>query len=97
MFSFLKALSSTAKWNEEPAQQELATLILNAAIKQAETGITSLNLYDVFKLRNSNNWSQKETANRCVHAVSMIRNISAPAVYKAAVKEGEFAYRGLTN
>ena len=96
MFGFLKALSSTANWNNEPAQQELANLILQAAIQNTKTGMASIDMYKIFKLRDDNNWSQKETANRCVHAVSMIKTVAPAAVYKAAVREGELAYLGLT-
>jgi len=54
-------------------QQELATAILNGAVRSADTGLIAAKIHDVFKIMYSNGWSMKETSDRCVHAVTMIK------------------------
>lgn len=92
MFGFL---FKTSKWNREPAQRELATLILNAAVENADNKLISVNIRDVFKIMNANGWSMKETSDRCVHAVSMIKTMAPPNVYMAAKREGQALYQAL--
>lgn len=92
MFGFL---FKTTKWNRESAQQELASLILNAAVKNVDTGLLGVNIRDVFDIKNANNWSMKETSDRCVHAVTMIKTMAPHNVYIAARREGQALYQAL--
>lgn len=92
MFGFL---FKTSKWNREPAQQELATLILDAAVENVNTGLIGVNIRDVFEIKNANGWSMYETSDRCVHAVSMIKTMAPHEVYLAAKREGQALYQAL--
>src|SRR5437868_1128381 len=95
MLGFLRRLGSTAKWNDEAAQQQLVKMILQAAKNTAAGDLTFVNIREVFALQKANNWSYKETADRCVHAVSMIKLIADPRVYAAAKSDGERLYIAL--
>ena len=83
---FLSSLFNTAKWNNDPYQKRLASLILDAAIHRASryTQGQELNVEDVIALAEEAGWRDKEAADRFVHAVSMIRPIADAHTYQAA-------------
>ena len=100
----LSALFKTKSWNDDPFQQRLAKLILDGAVFDAGAMFDAsssrqgewLNLNDIFALMKEAGWSWKETRNRCVHAVSMIRPIADARTYKAATAIGERLYEAFS-
>jgi hypothetical protein len=83
---FLTALTKTAQWNNDPFQKRLAKLIMDGAAHNA-SGFTrgeELNFRDVLALTREAGWSDKEAANRFVHAVSMIKPVADERTYQAA-------------
>lgn len=68
MFGFGKS----SKWNKEESQIMLVSLIFEAGT--APNAAAQYEARDkVFLLQERMGWSDKETADRCVHACSMIK------------------------
>jgi hypothetical protein len=92
VFGFLKSLSRTSRWNNEPAQKQIVQIILQGSIKTAESGGINTKIREIIQVQQTAGWSPRETADRCVHAVSMIRLVTSPKVYDAAKVEGQVLY-----
>jgi hypothetical protein len=96
MFGFLKSLFSTSKWNSEAGQQELAELILQGAMKANASGRPiQVNMRDVLALQTKHGWPFRETADRCIHAASLIKTRASPEIYMAAKYEATALYDSL--
>jgi hypothetical protein len=90
MFGFLGMISKAAKWSDDPNQRRLALMIFNAAIYESsgnERG-KPLDKAAVMALTRDAGWSDKESADRCVHALSLIKPIADKTTYRAARDEG---------
>jgi hypothetical protein len=85
----------TSRWNDQPAQQELATVILKGTLRNLKSTIPEVDIHDVLKIMNANNWGVREASDRCAHAVSMIKTRVPPDVYLAAKRQGEILYVSL--
>ena len=83
---FLSALFSTAKWNDDPYQKRLAGMILGGAVYNASHCMEGqeINIGEVLALTKEAGWSQKEAADRFVHALSMIKPAADARTYDAA-------------
>jgi hypothetical protein len=77
----------------------LASLILSAATYEASrfSAGKRIDIREVISLAGSSGWTDKETADRIVHAVSMINTMSDRETYKAAKGVGERLYITFTS
>jgi hypothetical protein len=82
MFDFLK----TAKWNNEPNQKKLATMLWEAATYEVTRGAQgkSLNIPEWAAFTRNCGWSDREASNRFIHAVTMIKPMVDARTYEAA-------------
>ncbi|MGI9387926.1 MAG: hypothetical protein ACR2OX_10895 [Methyloligellaceae bacterium] len=90
MFEFLLAMMKTAKWSDEPDQRRLALLIFDAAIYESSKKSRGkpLDIKKILALTEGSGWSAEESADRFVHALSLIKPIADKATYRAAKEEG---------
>jgi hypothetical protein len=90
MFGFGKA----AKWNKEDAQIMLVSLILEAG-----TASDREKEYEargkVFLLQEKMSWSNSETAERCIHAASMIKTSFDRNTYSSCKEVARGLYQTL--
>jgi hypothetical protein len=87
-------LFNTLKWNNDPNQQKLALMLLEGAKYDASRGSsgTFLNIREMITFTNNCGWSDKEASNRFIHAVSILKPLVDPAIYKAAKDIGQNLY-----
>jgi len=97
----LSSLFNTAKWNADPYSKQLAQLILEGAVYEASGYAQGkeFNLREVLNLQSEAGWRDKETADRLVHAVSMLRPIADARTFQAAkdiAMNAQRAFKGMT-
>jgi hypothetical protein len=93
LFSFLK----TKQWNAEPAQQQLATLLGEAAVAavRGDNALEYKKEAEVLKFLAYSGWKKGEAGDRIVHACSMVKIAGTPEVYQQAKRIGEGLYVSL--
>src|SRR5689334_22904004 len=79
-------LFRNSRWNNQPRQKALAHILLQAAVFEVSKGShgTLLNLHELFRLQRTSGWSDRETRERLVHALSMIRTVVDADTYYVA-------------
>ena len=84
MFGFLAAMSKPAKWSDDPNQRRLALMIFDAAIyASSEQGRGKpLDLDAILALTRDSGWSERESADRFVHA-NRLKNTNCIACFSA--------------
>jgi hypothetical protein len=91
MFDFLKV----AKWNNEPDQKKLATMLWEAATYEVSGGAqgTCLNIHEWANFTRACGWSDKEASNRFIHAVTMIKPMADARTYERAKRMAHNLYQ----
>jgi hypothetical protein len=93
----VSSLFSTARWNDDPYSKRLAKLILDGAVQRASGNAGPvLDFGEVISLADEAGWSAKESADRFVHAVSMIKPIADARTYQEAKEIGMSLYNAYT-
>jgi hypothetical protein len=94
MFRFLKSLGKTRAWNDDPLQKELAEVLRLGALYEISGGKNGkrVEFVDVNAIAVAGKWSSDETADRCVHAASMLRPILDAKSLRMAVTEARLLY-----
>lgn len=91
LFSFL----NTAKWNKEPAQIELATMLGYAAQSAVRGEATGQKEAEIIKFLVRSGWRKNEASDRLIHACSMVKRAGSPAVYAEGKRIAEALYQSL--
>jgi len=75
MFRFVSSLFKTSQWNNDPNQKQLASTIFEHAMYRVSRGKEGkeINFAEMMDFTQNCGWSDREAANRFVHAVSMIK------------------------
>ncbi|HJZ44585.1 MAG TPA: hypothetical protein VJ233_12750 [Hyphomicrobiaceae bacterium] len=96
---FFSLLFRTGQLNDDPNQKALANILLEAGIYQSSVYMKGkpLNFKEVMKIVDEAGWSNKEAANRFIHAASMIKPIADEATFLAAKDEAKRLYMTYTS
>ncbi len=82
------------QWGDDPNQEKLATMILDAAVYKSSGGENGepLSIRNVMALSDRFGWNNKEAASRITHAVSKIKSTVDDDTFRAVEAEAEQFY-----
>ena len=82
------------QWSDDPNQEKLASMILDAAKYKSSGGQNGqpLSIRNVMALSDRFGWNNKEAASRITHAVSKIRSNVDEETFRAVEAEAEQFY-----